>query len=247
MLLSLFRPGLHAIRAFWKPFVLIQICGLLVVIGYFYVPFVRDVLDRLGEFKAAGGVAIVIIASAISGAVVPELAKIVALGQTHFDRTRLNDLAINGMIFGLFGFAGDAFYTLMGELFPPDGTMRPIVIKTALDQALYSPFLTLPFVALVYTFRRHAWRIKPVLNELGFHWYLTRVLTLAVMCWCYWVPMCLLMYTLPAGLTFVFAMFGQAAWALLLLFAAKHGADPASHDEPIPADLPVSIEPQPPA
>lgn len=244
MLLSLFRPGLHAIRAFWKPFVLIQVCGALVVIGYFYLPIIRDALDRLGEWKAAGGVMVVIIASAISGAVVPELAKVVALGQTHFDRARLNDLAINGFIFALFGLTGDAFYTLMGQLFPPDGTLTPIVIKTALDQALYSPTITLPFVALVYTFRRHGWKIKPSLSELGVRWYLTRVLSLAVMCWCYWVPMCMLMYSLPAGLTFVFAMFAQAAWALLLLFAAKHGADPSTPEAPIPADLPVSIEPQ---
>ncbi len=217
---------------------------MLVVVGYFKVAVMRDAMDQLAIWKAAGGVlalglVIAVIASIVSGAVAPEIAKVVALRQTTFDRARWIDFVYNAAIFGAFGLTGDLFYRWMGHLFPPDGTITTIAIKTAIDQFVYSPLITLPSVALVFTCRRLQWNASAILKEIGLHWYLKHVVGLILLCWCYWIPMCMLMYALPASLTFVFAMFAQAAWALLLVFAAGHSHLP----EPVREDAAPRVAP----
>lgn len=236
MLLTLIRPGLNAIARYWKPFILIQCCGLAVVIGYFQSDSMRRAMDALGEWKAAGGVAATAIISIITGALVPEIAKIIALRMTTFDRARFNEIAHGALAFGLLGLIADPFYDTLASLFPPDGTVRPPLIKMAIDQFIYSPFFTLPMFAIIFTLRRHRWNLGGVCREVGVEWYLRRVVTLLVICWCYWIPMCLLMYSMPKELTFVFSMTAQAAWGLLVLFAAANAPDaPVTAPPPVPA------------
>jgi hypothetical protein len=237
MLLTLLRPTLIALGRYWKPFVAIQLCGVAVVVAYFYVAAFQRWLDVLGAWKAWGGLPIAMLASAISGAVVPEIAKTILLRQTTWDRRRLADIAFNGGVFALMATFADPFYTLMGRWFPNDGTAWPPVIKTAIDQFLFSAFLTLPTIAFLFNLREDGFRVPVTASRLGVGWYARRVVPLAFMCWSYWIPMCLVMYVLPASLTFVFAMFAQAAYALLLTFVAAnpnatHDVTPAQADPP---------------
>ncbi len=237
MILTIFRPGLEAVRRFWKPFLLIELCGLLAVAGYFKVDVVHHAFETLRAWKEAGGYLAAILASGVSGAIVPELAKTLVLGETRFDRARWNHLAFNFSVFALLGAYADPFYRLLGHLFPSYGFDRWAVLKMGIDQFIYSPFVTLPTVAFLFTLREGGWSLKRTFQQLGWGWYLRRVVSLMVLCWCYWVPMALLMYSLPKGLTFVFAMFAQAAWGLLLIFAA---AKPEPEPDPIKqADLPA--------
>ena len=231
MLLTLIRPGLTAILRYWKPFLLIQCCGLAVVIGYFNSASVRHVMDILGQWKAAGGVLATAVLSIITGALFPELAKIVALRMTTFDRARLSEIAHGSLAFGILGLVADPFYVLLAHLFPSDGTVWPPLIKMSIDQFIYSPIWTLPMFAMIFTLRRHGWNIGDVRRELGVEWYIRRVVSLLIICWCYWIPMCLLMYSMPKELTFVFSMCAQAAWGLLLLFAAANTPDATKPDD----------------
>jgi hypothetical protein len=241
MRFTLFRPGLTAILKYWKPFLLIQACGLGVVIGYFNSESFRNAMDTLGQWKTAGGVAATAVLSIITGALIPELAKIVALRMTTFDRARLTEIAHGALAFGLLGLIADPFYNALADRFPPDGTVWPPLIKMGIDQFLYSPFFTLPLFALIFTLRRHGWHLRAVWAELGPEWYVRRVVTLLIICWCYWIPMCLLMYSMPKELTFVFAMCAQAAWGLLILFAAANTPDATKPDD-APTLVPVEAK-----
>lgn len=235
MILTIIRPGLTAIRRYWKPFLLIEICGLLAVIGYFKVDTVHHAFETLRGWKEAGGYLVAILASGVSGAVVPEIAKTLVLGDTDFSRKRWDDLTFHFMIFALIGAVAVPFYHALGTRFPSQGLDFNAVIKMSIDQFLYSPFLSLPVIAFLFTTRECGWNPIKAFRQIGVDWFLRRVVSLLVICWCYWIPMCLLMYSLPVGLTFVFAMFAQAAWGLLLLFAA--GAPERSPAKP--EDAPV--------
>jgi hypothetical protein len=242
---ELARPGLLALRRYWKPFMLIEACGLAVVVLYFRNDAVRQAADTLAAWKAAGGLALVAVAGAIAGAILPEIGKAVALGDVRVTRERVNDVAVHLVLFAFMGVLGDRFYALLARALGDGPHLGPIVAKVLIDQMIYSPLLTLPIVAFVFTCRGCGWSVRRTIPQLGRAWYLRRVVTLLIPCWCFWVPMTSLMYALPASLTFCFAMFATAAWGLLMIFVAQETCrtepaagepPPTSHDaERVPA------------
>jgi hypothetical protein len=226
--LDLCRPGLLALRRYWKPFLLIEACGLAVVILYFKNNAVRQAADAIAAYKAAGGLPFAAAASALSGAIIPEIGKAVALGDVRITRKRIDDVTIHLVLFAGMGILADLFYSFLARLIGDEPTVGRIAGKMAIDQLLYSPFLTLPLIALIFTCRRCGWSLFRTAAELSTQWYLRRVVTLLLPCWCFWVPMTALMYSLPPSLTFCFAMFAQGAWCLLMVFVAQHEhVDPA--------------------
>ncbi|HEX8340720.1 MAG TPA: hypothetical protein VF624_07420 [Tepidisphaeraceae bacterium] len=222
---ELARPGLLALRQYWKPFVLIEVCGAVVVVLYFNNDAVRGAADALATMKASGGLLFAAIAGAVAGAILPEIGKAIALGDTRVTRRRLDDVCVNLALFAALGLIADLFYALLNRLFGDGPHLGPVVAKVLADQLLYAPFVTLPLVALVFTCRGCGWSPRRTAQQLGRTWYLRRVVTLLIPCWCFWVPMTALMFSLPASLTFLFAMFALAAWGLLMIYIAQYTQD----------------------
>jgi hypothetical protein len=167
-------------------------------------------------------VLIVALASAISGGLMPEIAKAVALGERRFDRARLADMLFNAGVFALIGgIIGDQWFKLMGHLFGDGGGWLTVAKKVAADQFVLTPFFNLPIICFCFHLRQVNWKPSVVIASLSPAWYRDRAVVLLIMCWCYWIPMCCLMYTLPTKLVFCFAMFAQAAWSILMVFAAN--------------------------
>lgn len=238
MIASLVRPALLSIRTFWKPFLLIQCCGIAIVLSYFFWDAFRQGADTVAGAKARWGMAIVIVASAFSGAAVPEIAKFVT-GHFGIDRKRVADLLFGVGLFAILGIAGNYFYDLLGALWPDDGRLVTVLKKVAADQLVYTPFLNLPFISFVCVLRESRWSVPGAMRQLGPTWYLNRVGPLLVLCWSFWIPMTSLMYSLPGSLVFSFAMCAQAAWGLLMMSVASSGRLPASTPVTESTDAPL--------
>jgi hypothetical protein len=86
---------------------------------------------------------------------------------------------------------------------------------------VYTPFVGIPWMALLYTWREHRYRPGPTVKSLGGAWYVSRVTPILLPCWAYWIPMCLLMYVLPTNLTFLFGVTGNGAAAVILITIAS--------------------------
>jgi hypothetical protein len=56
---------------------------------------------------------------------------------------------------------------------------------------------------------------------LGPRWYLTHVGPLLIPCWCFWIPMVLMVYSMPPPLQFSLFCLALAAWSLLMVFVAN--------------------------
>jgi len=218
---ALIHPGLVAIRRLWVPFLLIQFCGLVVVLSYFNSEHFRTFCDRLAELKQAGGYAFAALTLGVACGIGPEVFKFISGIDRTFTRERACNTAFNFFLFALIGIWADAFYRSLAYLLGPSDSVKIVAMKVAADQFLYSPTLGTVFIAVAYTWREHRYRLIPTIRSMGGAWYLSRALPMLLPSWCYWIPMACLMYSLPPSLTFVFNALAGAASAMLLVSVAE--------------------------
>ncbi|CAN5463917.1 hypothetical protein BH10PLA1_BH10PLA1_09110 [soil metagenome] len=215
------QPGIDAIRKLWLPFLVIQACGLIVVVAYFYVEPFKRFCEMLARVKQAGGYPFAALAMGVASGVAPEVFKYITGVDRSLDNKRLRNLTFNFLLFCVAGLPVDKFYRWLPEVFGSNNTPLVVAKKVAVDQFVYSPLVGLAIVAVAYTWREHRYRIGPTLRSFGVAWYISRVATLLLPCWAYWMPMTTLMYSLPSTLTFVFGVPASAAAATVLIAVAE--------------------------
>ena len=219
-LLAIAKPSLDALRRLWLPFVIVQVCGLAVVILYFQSPGVQHFCEKLANAKRAGGLLAAGLTMGIAGGFVPEVLKMLTGVDRKTARQRLGDMLFATFVVGMTGMTTDLLYTGLARAFGEGASWRVMVPKLAIDLGLYAPLVTMPWMGLMYTWREHHFRVGPTVKSLGRAWYVSRVATILILCWAYWLPMASLMYALPASLTFVFSAVANVAVSTIMLAVA---------------------------
>ena len=225
---DLARPGVAAVRANWRPFVLLQLVALGVVVAYYNVGAAERAIDAVGEVKAAWGVAFTMLAAAVAGALLPEAAKAVTQAGWR-PRDRPKEVAFLVVLFALNGLLVDGFYGLLGATVGEGTDAGTVVVKMLVDMLGFTPFVALPLVMLAFAWRRHGYRLAAVAGEVraaGISgWYLRRVVPLLLPDWAFWGPMVLLIYAMPGGLQVVMWAGALAAWSLVMVFIGNDDHD----------------------
>lgn len=224
---ALTRPGLEAIRFAWRPFLLLQGLALLLVIGYFHNDAVRGVCGELAEWKVRGGVLYSAAAAAFAGVVLPESAKAMVLGQRMLDRQRRRNITFALVAFAINGMVVDLQYRGLAVLLGHDNDPVTVISKVLADQFIVTPLYGTPYWILAYGLRAHRYRLGPLLAEISPRWYLMRVLPLLIPCWFYWIPMTLMIYSLPGELQLSLFAMALAAWSLVMIFIASRRPEAA--------------------
>jgi hypothetical protein len=222
-LAGLALPGVRSLKKNWRAIVGLQAMGLVVVIAYYAMPSLRGAFDWAAAMKVRGGYVFSAIMLAIVCGIGPEIAKTIFGVDRTLTRARLRHMVFNMLVFGFLGIMVDAFYRLLADVIGTQVTVGTVAAKVAIDQFVYTPLLSATTIALAYTWREYRYSIRRTLGVLGRRWYLRRVVILLLPCWAYWIPMTSLMYSLPAGLTFVFGALASAAASLLLTSVAGEG------------------------
>jgi hypothetical protein len=227
-LMQAVRPGLRSLRRTWPALLALQVLGLFVVLGYFGSPAVARFAEWLGAVKSAGGYLFSAVSLALVCGPLPEIAKHATGVDRSFTRARLQRTLLNTAIYAVVGVQTDAFYRLLAYAFGDQLTVWNVVRKVAVDQFIFSPLISLPTIALAYTWRDAGFRVASMRTLLRQRWYIGRVVPMTISCWSYWIPMASLMYTLPPTLTFVYALFASAAGAILITSVAGREYDASS-------------------
>lgn len=209
-----FRPGWQSLKAVWRPFLLCQLAAVGVVVLYFAVPAVAQTCAQLGEWKRAGGIWFAGIATAIAGVVLPELAQALSGDRRRPD---LGDLIFRLGFFAVNGIIVSYFYQFQGFLFGHSNAWQVIVKKMLFDQLVFTTFVMVPFVAMVFTWQAGHFRWAPLREELRNGFLFRKVVPVLLPNWAFWIPMVLCIYSLPSDLQYVFFCFVFAAWSLLLV------------------------------
>jgi hypothetical protein len=231
-LASLLAPGLAAVKKYWRPILLLQASALLLVIGYFSDGHVRMVCQHLSEFKVRAGFTFSAVSAAIAGALLPEAAKALVMGDRVIDRKRVRDVGFALIVFAVMGVIIDLQYRVFGWVIGNDDRPVTIIIKVLADQFITTPIYGVPYFVVVYLLRANRYNVLVTVKELTPRWYATRVMPLMISGWFFWIPMVSLIYSLPGALQFFLFDFALAAWSLLIVFIAAAEPRPVAEVEP---------------
>jgi hypothetical protein len=216
---SPFRAGLLALRRFARPFVLMQVAAVLLVIAYRGSAQVRDACAALVGLKRQGGLAFSAIASVIAGVVLPEAATLATVPDERARSGRLGTLAFTTAFFLVNGAVVDLFYRLSAHVFGDSGAPAVVAQKVAFDQFVFTP-LWLSVIGSLFAWHKHGFRLAPTRADLTDDFLRRRLLPLLLPNWCFWIPMTAVIYALPVPLQFLLFVFALAAWSLIMVFIA---------------------------
>ena len=216
---SPFRAGLLAMRRFSRPFVLMQVAAVLLVVAYRASAHVRDACAALVGLKQEGGLAFSAMASAIAGVLLPEAATLATVPDERGRPGRRGKLAFTTAFFFVNGAVVDLFYRLSARVFGHAATPAIVVQKVAFDQFVFTP-LWLSVIASLFAWHKHGFRLAPTRADLTNGFLRRRLLPLLLPNWCFWIPMTTVIYALPVPLQFLLFVFALAAWSLIMVFIA---------------------------
>jgi hypothetical protein len=219
-LAGLIAPGVDAVKRLWKPFALIQLLAVVVVVGYFRIEGVREFCEVLVRLKVEGGFLFAACSMAIACGIVPELFKFATGVDRSFTRHRLHTTLFHTGLFAIGGVFADVWYRLL-MIWPGESNAVHFVVgKVFMDMFGYTLVIGLPLVALGYTLRDAGYRPRMFFESLRDRWYARRVVPMVPVCWAYWFPICGLLYSLPGNLQLVFGTCAGAASSILLTAGA---------------------------
>lgn len=222
---ALVLPGVEAIGRYWRPFLLLQACAFGLVITYFKVPRVTAACTQLAAWKEAAGLPMAALGAMIAGAILPEIAKALVMGERAFGRARLRTIGFNLLLFAGAGIIIDTQYRMFGLLFGVDSSVATVTKKVLFDQFVTTPLYGNSYWVFLYGWRANRYRIAPTLRQVNWRWYMRRVAPLMLPGWAYWIPMVILTFSLPTGLQFCLWLLALAAWSLIMIcLASRPGA-----------------------
>jgi hypothetical protein len=225
---DLIRPGLVAVRANWRPFVLLQLVAAVIVFAYYRAEVVREVLDAAGRVRASVGWWFSFVMTPVAGAILPQVAMALTQPGWRVDRRRVNEVTFLVIFFAFNGLLVDGFYTLQAVVFGQGTDFATVFVKMLVDMLIFTPVVALPIVAVTFGWRRNGWRWGGLMAEVRpspVAWYVRRVVTLMLPGWCFWAPTVLLIYSMPAGLQIVVWLGAMAAWSTVMVFIGSGQAD----------------------
>ena len=222
------RPGLLAVRAFYRVFIFFQAIGIALYFSYHNSPAVHTACDSFAQWKTQGGIALTALLTALAGTVLPELARTIVGPDRTWNLARLRRLSWNFLFFGANGLLVDLFYLLQATLFGVGATWQVIAPKIALDFLGFVPWFALPIAVSYFLWLELGWSPLRILRSWSWRLYRDRVLPLVLPDFVYWGPLLIILYGLPIALQVPFFLLAFSGWSLAFVFIGSHGLEKKS-------------------
>jgi hypothetical protein len=192
---KLFEKCREAIRANLIPGFVLQVFGLALVLGYYYVPFVHDLCEQLSQLKARHGIMFAGISTSVAGGVIPVIF-LVYMKRIPREKALVSALFYVGFWFWK-GLEIDIFYRYQAIWFGDDPTFKVIASKVLFDQFVWNPLYAAPCIALVYFWKDCDFSFKRFRKGVNREMFFLKIPTVLVSTWIVWFPMCAIIYSLP--------------------------------------------------
>lgn len=217
---QLVAPSLQALKRVRVPFVLLLFCGLTFVVSYYYVPAVAKACEVIKELKARFGYGFSAVGGLVAGILIPETFKRLTL-RGHRIRPRLGEIVMDAPYFIFMAVLVDTLYRALGHVFGTQVDPPTVLIKTCIDQFVFTPTLGTGIAAVYFPLRKCGWDFKRIFKGFGPSWYVRTVLPILLPAWCFWIPAVAMIFSLPDLLQMPFSLSATAAWSLLLVVIAR--------------------------
>ncbi|MFT5840828.1 MAG: hypothetical protein ACI9UT_003342 [Flavobacteriales bacterium] len=186
----------NAIGANLLPGLCLQMFALTIGLSYFYWPASQQTFQFFADLKAEYGGLYAVISTSIFGGLLPFLYMYLS-GKIRF--LAVQQLLFYLLLWAILGWVIDTFYGLQVVLFGEGNDWLTIVKKTALDQFVFSVFVTGPFIALAFLWKSQQFnwqKTKMYFDDL----IKVQIPTTVVTTWIIWIPAVSLIYMMPSNL-----------------------------------------------
>jgi len=207
--------GVRAARANLVPGLVLQVAAAAFVAAYFFSPAFHALLQHVAGWQDRCGIGFSIATRMATNGIVP--AVFCALVPGLRMRRPWMGLVFLTAWWGFMGASTHAFYYFQAWLWGDAAGFRTVLLKTATDMLVYSPFYASPINAIAHLWhdQNYSWRATRL--QLGPGWYRRVVLPNQVPGWTFWAPCLLVLYALPTALQMPLAALLGCFWALMCL------------------------------
>jgi len=216
--------GWEAARANLAPAFFLQGLMLALLVGYYASPALARLLEQFAAFKLRHGLAFVLVASVLAGAILPEIFLVIFFQRGRPTRRNLRNLCFTIPVWAIDGALVDLLYRSEANWFGDVVTVPVVAAKICVDQFGYNPFFAAPFGVLTYEWKNLGISLESL--GRGFTWshYRDRVVPTLLATWAVWIPLMAIIYSLPLALQFPLFSIALVFWVLLLTYMTNHFA-----------------------
>lgn len=186
----------HALKENFIPAVFLQCFAVFVAVSYFYWPGSHGVFNFFAHLKSTYGVIYAVVSTSLFGGIIPYIYLLFA---GKIPRYKVQQCVFYVLIWAVIGVLVNTFYEWQAIWFGDDTDWLTIVKKTALDQFVFSLFLTCPLLTLAYLWKDQGFSWQRTRPHLGSMLTL-RIPTTVLTNWLIWIPAVSLIYAMPPNL-----------------------------------------------
>lgn len=225
--------GWEAARANAVPALILQGAMLVVLVAYYVSPACADLLHRLARYKEAHGIAFVVIAAVLAGAIVPELFVIGFFQGGRVRRQNVRNLVFTIPTWAVDGILVDLMYRWNAVWFGDVVTAPMVTAKILVDQLGYNPFIAAPCEVLVYEWKNEGFSWRSIRRALTWDHYRDKIVPTLLATWAVWVPLMAIIYALPFPVQFPLFSIALTFWVLILTYMTNRFAGRVEADKPL--------------
>lgn len=209
------RVGLDSAKANRLPMYILWALSILTVASYYFVPGFAGLLEPLARWQRANGSVAAFANLFFFCGLVPGVFLLTI--PTLRPRRPILTILAQSVWCGLWGVANNWFYILQSLWFGNGTGLATLVVKTAVDQFLWTPLFLAPLNALYFFWLARDLSLSRVIAEWPHRFVRDVFLPNLVANWIVWIPVLCIVYAFPLVLQIQLAGIAGSFWALMCL------------------------------
>ncbi len=207
--------GVRAARANAVPGLILQAAALAVVVSYYGSPSFQGWLQHVANVQDRYGIVFSVLMRVVFSGMVPAI--FCALTPGLRMRRPWTALLFGMSWWAFMGVNVHLFYALQARLWGAQADVATVLLKTATDMLLFSPFYASLMVAVAHLWQDQNYSFHATRLQLGPGWYRRIVLPNQVPGWAFWIPSVMILYSLPTALQMPMSSLLGCFWSLMCL------------------------------
>ncbi len=214
------RQAGRAAKANLLPAMFLWAAAGAIILTYTYIPAVKGVLDRLAEFKGRSGYAYAAICTPIFAVLLPLLIQRLAYvcGSRGIRPEPWRHMPWLVAFWAYRGAEIDGLYRLQEWIWGREVTPLTVAGQMVIDQCVYVVLWAIPTMVVVFLFKDSGYSLSRARKALGKGWYRKRCVPILVVNWVVWVPVVMVIYSMPPGLKIPVMNINVCLFMLLVMF-----------------------------
>ena len=210
-----FRIGWNSARANAVPMVVLWAMAALLATGYYFIPGVAGVLEPVREFQVRGGWVAPFLNRVVFCGILPGIFLLSI--QSIRRRRPFVVIGVQSVWNGLMGIAGDWAFRLLNAMFGGGVDMWTLVLKTAMDQFVWTVLFIAPANAIFYFWVARDFSLLRTFRDWPRRFYGELVAPNLLSNWAVWIPVQFATFLFPVDLQIHVNGFICAFWILMCL------------------------------